>query len=424
MKKILCGLLACTLSLTACSDEEGAYLLQRSDITLFAPQGSFVAQVGKPFCIKVKSVSDEGLSYRWYNGNHLIAQTKDLEYTFLQKGQYHLKLVVTQGERSFEYAAVVEVKGEGDAPSDKSSPYITRVLDYRPAPGQFVNELPTYQEGDTQEDINRKVLDAIGNNNMGTISLGGYGGYVIVGFDHTLRNVAGKRDFRILGNAFEGNGNAQLPEGNAEPGIIMVSEDSNRNGIADDEWYEIAGSAHRDPQGESWIDLAKAAGNDVNLYMEYAITYHRPHKEPETAEDFSHYIRWEDNQGHSGFRKKNSYHAQPYFPQWITDDQLTFQGTCLPQNGIDYNGDGSYFVNYKMRYGYADNVANNNKEATIDIDWAVDAQGKSVQLAGIDFIKIYTGVNQENGWIGECSTEITGIEDLHILKEDINSEVP
>ena len=46
----------------------------------------------------------------------------------------------------------------------EKSPYITRVLDFRPAVGQFVNQLPEYKEGDTQEDMNRKVLEAIGNN--------------------------------------------------------------------------------------------------------------------------------------------------------------------------------------------------------------------------------------------------------------------
>mgnify|MGYP000228949393 CR=1 FL=1 len=41
----------------------------------------------------------------------------------------------------------------------EKSPYITRVLDFRPAVGQFVNQLPEYKEGDTQEDMNRKVLE-------------------------------------------------------------------------------------------------------------------------------------------------------------------------------------------------------------------------------------------------------------------------
>lgn len=68
--------------------------------------------------------------------------------------------------------------------------------------GQFTNALPAYDEGDTQEVMNEKVLAAIGNNKKGMISLGGFGGYVVVGFDHTITNVTGKRDFRVLGNAF------------------------------------------------------------------------------------------------------------------------------------------------------------------------------------------------------------------------------
>ena len=61
--------------------------------------------------------------------------------------------------------------------------YITKVLDYMPAVGQFTNELPKYEKGDTQEDMNKKVLESIGNNNRSMITLGGYGGYVVVGFD-------------------------------------------------------------------------------------------------------------------------------------------------------------------------------------------------------------------------------------------------
>ncbi len=34
------------------------------------------------------------------------------------------------------------------------------------------------------------------------ISLGGFGGYVVVGFDHTITNVTGKRDFGYLAMLF------------------------------------------------------------------------------------------------------------------------------------------------------------------------------------------------------------------------------
>ena len=76
---------------------------------------------------------------------------------------------------------------------------------------------------------------------------------------------------------------------------------------------------------------------------------------------------------------------------------------------------------YNFRYGYADNEPNANDRAAIDIDWAVNAKGQKVHLPGVDFIKIYTGVNQENGWLGECSTEVMGVDDLHLLGTRIES---
>ena len=35
----------------------------------------------------------------------------------------------------------------------------------------------------------------------------------------------------------------------------------------------------------------------------------------------------------------------------------------------------------------------------------------------MDFVKIYTGVNQDNGWIGENSTEVCRIIDAHVTRE-------
>lgn len=303
----------------------------------------------------------------------------------------------------------------------EETPYITKVLDYRPAPGQFVNVMPEYEDGDTQESMNKKVLEAIGNNNRGLITLGGYGGYVIVGFDHTIENKPDVCDFRVLGNAFVANTpSSRGSDGSCEAGIIMVAYDKNKNGIPDaDEWFEIAGSAHS--QIEKWYEEAKNAGNDVNIYNDYEMTYYRPELDPEKfTETIEDYIRWEANQGvvKEGYKAKNIYHKQSYYPKWIKDDKLTFSGTCLPQNGINKgNNDSDYFVLHQFSFGYADNATNDNDGSKIDIDWAVDKSGNTVRLPGIDFIKIYTGINQENGWIGECSTEVMGIEDLHIIKK-------
>lgn len=133
-------------------------------------------------------------------------------------------------------------RGPDEIPEEKPSgpsPYISKVLDYHPAPGQFVNLLPKYENGDNQEIMNAKACEALKNNNQGTVSLGGYGGYIVVGFDHTIENVSGSHDFKILGNAFNNN---------SEPGIVRVAYDQNKNGIPDEnEWYELAGSEHSNP---------------------------------------------------------------------------------------------------------------------------------------------------------------------------------
>jgi hypothetical protein len=68
-----------------------------------------------------------------------------------------------------------------------------------------------------------------------------------------------------------------------------------------------------------------------------------------------------------------------------------------------------------LRYGYADNKPNDDAEAnSFDFDWAVDAQRQPVSLDFVDFVRVYTGVNQFCGWMAETSTEIAHVEDLHL----------
>ena len=415
MKKelLLCSLAGILLTgISGCSGNEpwsdSAYTLQKEDIKVEYPEAGFTANAGQAFLIEVKSVSDENVTYAWLIDGKEVAQTKSFTHTFMQAGTYQLTLKVSQGQTSFEFSYTVNV-GYAALPEtpQNATPYITKVLEYRPAPGQFVNTMPQYKEGDTQATMNEKALNAIGNNKEGVITLGGYGGYVTVGFDHTIRNAKDANDFLVLGNAFENS---------SEPGIIQVAYDVNQNGQPDEEeWFEIAGSAHHAPKHELWYEQAKQAGNIVETYLDYSITYKKPAKEPTTNEEKENYIFWEDNKGHKGYKVMNQFHPQPYYPQWIEEEQLVFTGTCLPQNGINQGTDKN-FVLPSFTYGYADNYPNDAAEAGIDIDWAVDKNGNPANLPGVDFIKIYTGVNQENGWLGENSTEVCGVTDLNLTK--------
>ena len=281
----------------------------------------------------------------------------------------------------------------------QNSPYISKVYDFLPAPGQFVNELPEYMDGDSHEAILAKVEEQIcGDKDPGMISLGGFGGYVVFGFDHPVANVEGAYDFKIYANAFMAAGSSV--GGSCEPGIVMVSVDANGNGLADDEWYELAGSDY---------------GKETTI-KNYSITYYKPDADktptPEGMMTDTTYIRWTSSEGNEGYVMKNSFHNQSYWPEWYEGETMEFVGTKLADNAFDQSGNGTYYVLTRLDWGYVDNYANDIDEG-FKIDWAVDAEGNPKHLTHIDFVKVYTAVNQYCGWIGETSTEICGAEDLH-----------
>ena len=281
----------------------------------------------------------------------------------------------------------------------QNSPYISKVYDFLPAPGQFVNELPEYMDGDSHEAILAKVEEQIcGDKDPGMISLGGFGGYVVFGFDHPVANVEGAYDFKIYANAFMAAGSSV--GGSCEPGIVMVSVDANGNGLADDEWYELAGSDY---------------GKETTI-KNYSLTYYKPEADktptPEGMMTDTTYIRWTSSEGDEGYVMKNSFHNQSYWPEWYEGETIEFVGTKLADNAFDQSGNGTYYVLTRLDWGYVDNYANDIDEG-FKIDWAVDAEGNPKHLTHIDFVKVYTAVNQYCGWIGETSTEICGAEDLH-----------
>lgn len=342
-----------------------------------------------------------GEKYEWYVDGELVSKSKDYIFLESKEGTYNLELKILDPNTPYDFSFTVHVLHE----EIEYSAYISKVYEYCPAPGQFVNEMPRYEDGDTYETILQKVEESISGTNDIMITLGAYGGYVTFGFDHTVINVPGEKDFRIWGNCFYELLQPDKKGGSAEPGIIMVSYDTNCNGLPDDEWYELAGSEY----------------DSKYTRHAYSITYRRPdpNREIVADEDNSlddiYYIGWSDNAGQKGYIAKNIFHNQDYFPKWINSDEITFSGSLLPNNAKDISGNGSYFVLYSYPWGYVDNHPNEYADLnSFDISWAVDSDGNPFNLPGVDFIRVYTGVNQYCGWLGETSTELSRAKDLHI----------
>lgn len=318
-------------------------------------------------------------------------------------------------------------------------PWLTRVYEYRPAPGQFINTMPVCRVGEPVDSVLARCqaaicghidtvtttfhgqtitrIDTVWAESM--ISLGGYGGYVIVGFDHPVVNMH-TYDFEIQGNAFVSD--RETHGGSSEPGIVMVGVDMDGDGVPSDgdKWYELAGSEYHHPKTQH----------------DYEITYYRPNESkqrtPSRVDPYLNdttYIRWTSNDvdpdSTSGYMSRNTYHAQPYWPLWLQGEEtMTFKGTKLRCNAIDMgaNEGNAYYVQYFFDWGYVDNLPNNPARVSqpegiynpgFKIDWAVDEQGNHVNLTHIDFIKIYNAMNQYCGWTGETSTEVAAGIDFH-----------
>ena len=286
------------------------------------------------------------------------------------------------------------------AKTSLSVPEQTVVYEYTPAPGQFINETKTGGFDGTQTTPESAIAYATQRmKDELFVSLGGFGGYIVVGFDHSIDNT-GNYDFGIKGNSFKGS---------SEPGIVWVMQDKNGNGIPDEIWYELAGS-----------ETGKA-----ETIQNYAVTYYRPSESQQN-------VKWKDNLGGSGeIDYLKAYHNQDfYYPLWIKEDSYTLTGTCLKPRNYDISGKGVYWVNEEYDWGYVDNFSptdrltdSDNANAAANANYfkisnAIDENGNPIKLDYIDFIKVQVGVNTKSGWLGEVSTEVFGFFDYSMIQAD------
>ncbi|MDR0852338.1 MAG: hypothetical protein LBN36_07570, partial [Clostridiales Family XIII bacterium] len=220
-------------------------------------------------------------------------------------------------------------------------------------------------------------------------SLGNFGGSVTVYYQEAIKNDPENPygiDFAIDGNAGAGGGGAGL----SEPGNVYVSKDGT-------DWYLLAGSDYFDD----------------NTIRDYEVTYIR------NADGTSGY---RDNHGsqisipNPSFYKYPKPANYPLYP-WQTgeEDEITFSGPLLTSSASDPYGSAQAAY---PDWGYVDVHATNtaaiaNPYTTgydgFDISWAIDAQGKPVELDEIHYIKVQTASHIYAGAIGEKSTEVSAI---------------
>lgn len=335
----------------------------------------------------------------------------------------------------------------------------TGLVAFLPAPGQFVNEGATGSGwGGPFTASGASTLKNLVEGYVTTgVSLGSFGGYAVLDFgeivydddDHYVSggiyndpNNAYGVDFTLFGNAMSTW---------AEPGCVQVSKDG-------EEWFDLAGSLHyQTPSttagGAIWDYTAvythpEEAENTTGVAVPYTSTYKTRPTSTATTE--------------SGTVGVNNWHRHSYFPLYsnyfvaLNNRTAALDGLLNPISGLTMTDFGAYQAETSSSramltlngvrlvapkttnggnstapddylFGYFDchpnglrsgaqvnpyttgRTGNDNSNGDpMDISWAVDEDGQPAELDAIRYVRVYTGVMQMNGIMGESSSELLG----------------
>jgi len=297
-----------------------------------------------------------------------------------------------------------------DVSTIPTHPFAVRVLEFAPAPGQFVNH-PDFN------DPARGLGPPSGGgtsapNNTSVVSLGGFGGYIVLGFDHTVvddpLNPFGM-DAIVFGNAYWVGDDPQRHW--AECATIEISLDVNGNGLADDPWYLIPGSHITDasdqlaiehwdddvnddrfpPDDESWIPPGYSGAWDTQAFALPVATFGAP------------VVTNPDSGGHS----EGIFGYADYSPTLVLGDLNGDNVVDDPEITAEefyMRPDDPRTVGVTRGSGGGD---------AFDIAWAIDPlTGDPAGLWGFDFIRLTSAVDSVSPIFGEKSAEIDAVADV------------
>lgn len=296
------------------------------------------------------------------------------------------------------------------AVGDEEYPFADTVLEFAPAPGQFVNH-PDFN------DPARTLGPPSGGgasapNNTSVVSLGGFGGYIILGFDHTIvdhpLNPFGM-DAIVYGNAYWVGGDPHRHW--AECATIEISADENGNGLADDEWFLIPGSHITDPSSQlvaqQWDDNTEDTrfppGDDLWIPPGYSGTWNTQ----AFALPISLFGSTVVTNPNGGGTSEGIFGYADYSPTLVLGDingDNIVDDPTIPPGEFYTSPDDPHTVGITAGSGGGD---------AFDIAWAVDPwTGEPAGLTGFDFIRLTNAVDSVSPIFGEKSAEIDAVADV------------
>lgn len=355
----------------------------------------------------------------------------------------------------------------------------TGLVAFLPAAGQFVNEGANSSGwGGAFTKKNANTLKGIVEGYVSTgVSLGSFGGYVVMDFGEPAKDATGKVTGGIFNDAANAYGVDFTLYGNAmgtwaEPGCVQVSQDGST-------WYTLAGSLHyqtptyavaadetvKDEDGNVLPGYKTVTVSKSGAIWNYSVTYENPVPDDDslaTGESgttgknvvYSYTGLSENGKGRVLF---NNWHRHNYFPLLnnyfvgvnqhaaldgivntisplalgdyasYTPKASSTVGAKLTMSGVRLMPASNSTAPDTFLFGYVDchpngtlstvqvnpyttgRTSNDNSNGDpMDLSWAVDENGTPVELDSVRYVRVYTGVMQMNGMMGESSTEVLG----------------
>ncbi|NIG55715.1 PKD-like domain-containing protein [Chitinophaga sp. Cy-1792] len=309
-------------------------------------------------------------TYEWSINDSVIGKQRNLSFISATAGSFELKLRATAGKQTATTTRTIAVA----AAQYNQNAYT--VLEYAPSPAKnfnwsIIGTASNWKFGDEYQlgynAFLAKASDMRKANTAPGLVLGSWGGYAIFQFDHTVANAHGIPDLEVTATYSK----LDLP-------AVYVAYDRNKNGKPDeDEWYEI-----------------KNADFGLEDMPDYQMTFTYDSTTTDAKRIYS-YLSWKDNQAtpvggqiitnktfSSSVNADGNISTRGFFPGLAVTDFSTKATAML-------DGWKTSFIRKGKRI--TRNVTGGNpfqQTLNIDIDLAVDKNGESVQLPGIDFVKV------------------------------------
>lgn len=244
MNRLLTILLLLVVVFFSACEKEDASLAPAVKMLVTDP--AINGKVNEGIVFMAINMSNNTYHQEWKLDEVLQSDSGAYKFTPLKPGVYKIDYTAVNDGGVFSYSYSVNVGVPTVPITSKSKAYTDTLYTFSPV----VTALSKTESIDAAKSLEGK---------KGFVAMSGSGGYLVMGFDHTVINETDKNDLIIY---------TKKRKGYTMPEKVWVMQDENGNRKPDDTWYELKNIASGKSDQGLYLDIANAVdadGNKVSL---------------------------------------------------------------------------------------------------------------------------------------------------------------